>query len=142
MTHGEKREQNQCLKKVYLQPIGARQTIFLYFLNLSLCFCSSYMSKSLFFLSLNMYTLNDMTITGDRFSRGPEVHEEGGAWPVQRQQWHRNQVFRETKLLYSLSASRPSLHQIPWANILSSPPVWAAVLANTAYVQVKKSKSI
>jgi len=30
---------------------------------------------------------------------------------------------------------RPSLHQIPWVKILSSPPVWAAVLANTAYVQ-------
>ena len=39
-----------------------------------------------------------------------------------------------------LSGYRPSLGQIPWAKIFSSPPVWAAVLANTAYVQVKTSK--
>ena len=42
---------------------------------------------------------------------------------------------------YSLPVSRPSLNQIPWVKILCSPPVWAAVLANTAYVQVKTYKS-
>ena len=82
-----------------------------------------------------------INVSGDRFSKGPAIHQPARARPLQRKHWHRFQVC-SLNSFYSLAVSRPSLNQIPWVKILCSPPVWAAVLANTAYVQVKTCKSV